>query len=95
MVVSMIQFIMEFPEVTTIKDKRRMVKSLNDRVFRKFRCSVAEVDLQQSLAFAQIGAAYVSNSVRFGESVMQKVLTFLEDEAPGRIHDISIHSEQF
>ncbi len=72
-----------------------MVKSLTDRLHRKFKLSIAEVDLQESLSFAQIGAAYVSNSVRFGDSVMQKVITFIEDEAPGRVHDISVHSEQY
>lgn len=95
MVVSMIQFIVELPEATNIKEKRRLIKSLNDRLVRKFRMSVAEVDLQQSLSFAQIGAAYVSNSTQFGESVMQKVITFIENEAPGRVHDISVHSEQY
>ena len=91
----MIQFIVELPEVTSKKEKRRMVKSLVDRLWRKFRLSAAEVDLQESLSFTQIGAARVSNSVRFGESVMQKVILFIEDEAPGRVHDISVHSEQF
>ena len=91
----MIQFIVELPDITSKKEKRRIVKSLMDRLRRKFRLSVAEVDLQESLSFTQIGAAMVSNSVRFGESVMQKVIRFIEDEAPGRVHDISVHSEQY
>ena len=95
MVVSMIQFIVELPEVTSIKEKRRIVKSLTDRLWRKFRLSAAEVDLQDSLSFAQIGAARVSNSVRFGETVMQKVIRCIEEESPGRVHDISVHSEQY
>jgi uncharacterized protein len=95
MVVSMIQFVIELPDVTSIKEKRRMVHSIRDRLIRKFRMSVAEVDLQESLAYSQIGAALVSNSRRYGEMVMHKVLAFLEDECEGRLHDVKITSEAF
>ena len=57
--------------------------------------SVAEVDLQDSLTFAQIGGAVVSNSRSFGESVMQKAFEMIEKELPVRIQDMSIHSEEF
>ena len=95
MVVSMIQFIIELPEIGSIKEKRRIVNSLRDKMHRRFRLSAAEVDLQESLGFTQIGGALVSNSRSFGESVMQKVLLFVENEAPGRIQDVQITSEYF
>ncbi len=95
MVVSMIQLILELPDVTSIKDKRKIVKSLKDRLRIKYHISAAEVDLQDSLAFTQIGGAVVSNSRTFGESIMQKVLHFVEDEVPGRLQDVKITSEIF
>ncbi|TVR02857.1 MAG: DUF503 domain-containing protein [Spirochaetaceae bacterium] len=95
MVVSMIQFIIELPDVTSIKEKRRIVHSVRDRLIRKYKLSVAEVDLLDSLAYSQIGAALVSNSKRYGETVMHKVLAFLEDECEGRLHDVQIISEQY
>jgi len=91
----MIQFIIELPGIESIKDKRRVVQSLKVKLQRRYRLSVSEVDLQDSFSFAQIGAAYVSNSRQFGESVLQKVVRFVEDEVPGRIHDVQIHSEQY
>jgi len=94
MIVSMIQFVFELPEVESIKDKRRIVKSFKEKLIRKFNVSAAEVDLQESLRFTQIGAAFVSNSAPFGEGVMNKILKFAEDEVPGRLHDVEIHSEQ-
>ncbi len=93
MVVSMIQIIIELPDVGSIKEKRRIVHSLRDRMRLKFRVSAAEVDLQDSLSFTQLGGAIVSNSKDFGESVMQKVLLFIENEAPGRVQDVQIRSE--
>ncbi len=93
MVVSMLQVIVEFPGVLSIKDKRRDLNSIKQRLIRKFHLSAAEVDLQQSLQFAQIGCAYVSNDKEVGESVMRKALDFLEFCAPGRLHDFQIYSE--
>ncbi len=95
MIVSMIQILFEIPDVMSIKEKRRIILSLKDKIRRRFQLSVAEVDLQDSLAFAQIGGALVSNSKVHGESVMNKVLVFVEDEVPVRIHDVKIHSEEF
>ena len=95
MIVSMIQFVFELPDVENIKDKRRIVKSFKQKLIKKFNVSAAEVDLQDSLRFTQIGAAVVSNSASFGESVMQKILKFAEEEVPGRLHDVEIHSERY
>ena len=95
MIVSMIQLIFEIPEVESIKEKRRVIRSIKDKLQRRFHMSVAEVDLQDSLSFAQIGGALVSNSRSFGESVMQKAFEMIERDLPVRIQDMSIHSEEF
>ena len=95
MVVSMLQFIVEIPPITSIKEKRRIVGSLKDRIRVKFKVSVAEIDLQDSFRFAQFGIALVSNSRKYGESVMQKILRFAEDNSPGRLNDAKIASEIF
>ena len=95
MVVSMIQIIFEIPDIGSIKEKRRIVKSVKDKLQRRFHMSVAEVDLQDSLSFAQIGGALVSNSRTFGETVLQKAFKTIEDEVPVRIQDMSIHSQEF
>jgi uncharacterized protein YlxP (DUF503 family) len=91
----MIQFIVEIPGVDNIKEKRRIIRSVRDRLQRRFHLSAAEVDLQDSLSFAQIGGALVSNSRTFGESVLQKAFQMIEREIPVRIQDMSIRSEEF
>ena len=91
----MIQIIFEIPDVDTIKAKRRIVRSISEKLRRKFRLSVAEVDLQDSLRFAQIGGALVSNSKTFGETVLMKAFETIEKETPVRIQDVSIYSEEF
>ncbi len=91
----MMQFVIELPEITSIKEKRRIVKSLKDKLQHKYKLSISEVDLHDSLSFSMIGAAVVSNSKQFGESVLQKAIRFVDLESTGRLHDYSIHTEFF
>jgi len=93
MVVSMLKFIIELPESYSLKDKRRVIRSLKDKLIKKYKLSVSEIDLHNSLTYAQVGAALVSNSRSHGETVLQKAVTFIEQEGAGRLHDYSILSE--
>ncbi len=95
MVVSMIQFRLALPPLGSIKDKRRIIASLKEKLTNRFHFSVAEVDLQDSLHQAQLGAAVVSNSRRFGESVMHKALTFVEANCEGVLEDAQVFSETY
>lgn len=95
MIVSMFQLLVELPESSSLKDKRRVVKSIKDRMRIRFHLSCAETELQDSLRFAQLGAALVSNSAEFGESVMRKALASIENDFSLRIHDSQIASERF
>ncbi len=93
MVVTLIQIIFELPESTSLKDKRSVVSSAKERIRRKFRISIAEVDLLDSISFAQLGGALVSNSKEFGEKVMNRVLSFVEGDLALKVHDSQIHTE--
>jgi len=91
----MIQIIFEIPDIDNIKEKRRVIKSVMEKMRRRYRMSAAEIDLQDSLSFAQIGGALVSNSRIHGETVLRKAFDMIEKETPVRIQDMSIHSEEF
>ncbi len=93
MVVSILHFILDLPDIGSIKEKRQIVQSVKSRLQNKFKISVAEIALQDSWRFAEIGAAVISNSKQYGESVLHKALQFAENFVPGRIRDTSIFSE--
>jgi len=95
MIVSMIKILFEIPDISNLKEKRRIIQSLKTKMQNRFRLSAAEIDLQDSLSFAHIGGAIVSNSKVFGESVMRKAFAMIENEFPVRIQDMKIHSEEF
>ena len=95
MIVSMIQVLFEIPDSVSLKEKRKIIRSIKDKLRRRFFMSAAEIDLNDSLSFGQIGGALVSNSRTFGESVMQKAFEMIEKEMPVRIQDMSIYSQEF
>jgi len=95
LVVTMIQFRLGLPPLESIKEKRRIVTSLKEKLTNKFHLSVAEVEMQDSLHYAQLGAALVSNSKTFGESVMQKVLSFVEQNCEGELLETEVFSETY
>ena len=91
----MIKVIVELPGLMSIKEKRRIIKSLKDKIRVKYKVSVSETDLNDSHSYTELGAALVSNSKEFGEKVMHKILLFLEEKVPGRLADVAIKSEYY
>jgi hypothetical protein len=57
----------------SLKDKRQIVKSLKDRLRRKFNVSVSEIDDQELHNSSVIAAVTVSSSRPFAEKVLQSV----------------------
>lgn len=61
----------------SLKDKRNVVKSLKDRMRRRFNVSVAEIDGQESWQRSVVAAVTVSGSRERAAQVLQSV----EDDA--------------
>lgn len=64
--------------VTSLKEKRMVVKSLVDKTKHKFNVSVAEVDCQDEHKTIVIGFACVTNEKRHADSMIQHILRFME-----------------
>ena len=63
----------------SLKEKRKVVKSVVAKVQQKFNVSIAEVgnyDLWQS---SQVGFCVVGNDKRFINSSLDKIIRFIED----------------
>jgi len=61
-------------EARSLKDKRRVTKSLRDRLSSRHNVSVAEVDDLDHRQAATLGLAMVANESRFVESVLSKLV---------------------
>ena len=95
MVVTLLHCIIELEGITSVKEKRSVINSLKQRLRNTFYVSAAEVDLHDSLGYAELGVALVTNSRSHGEKVMQKVGLFLERHVHGRIYDLHTHVEEY
>ncbi len=71
---------LSLPECLSLKDKRRVVKSLKDRLRSRFNVSVAETAHQDVWGRAQLSVVLVTSDGRFAESVLSKVDRMLEGE---------------
>lgn len=79
---------LQIPGATTLKDKRRVVHSIKDRVAQKYRVSIAEVGRLDNPRFAELGVACVSNDVGHATSVVTKVGTYVEETFPVVVLDV-------
>lgn len=70
MVVGILQFELLIPGAASLKDKRRVVRSVKDRLHREHQVAVAEVGSQQMLNRAVLGLASVSgDGARVGRTL--------------------------
>ena len=79
--------------ITSLKEKRSIVKSLNGRLKSRFNISVAEVDHQDERTRAVIAISLVSNDTRFVNQQFDKILNFMQRD--GRFYLGQIERETF
>jgi len=68
------------PGIGSLKDKRRIVKSLTERLQSRFNVSIAEIAAQDSHRIAVIGLAVVANEGAFVRRQLDTVLDFLRND---------------
>lgn len=74
-------------EPQSLKAKRRVVKSLKERLRSKFNVSVAETGHQDAWQRAEITACVVATDRRRAESILDRADQLVEAESAGRIMD--------
>ena len=61
-------------EARSLKDKRRVTKSLKDRLGSRHNISIAEIDDLDHRQAATLGLAMIANDARFVESALSKMV---------------------
>lgn len=70
---------LRIPENGSLKDKRRVLKSITSRVMNKFNVSIAEIDDNDVWQFATLGISCVSNDKRHANEIISKVADYISD----------------
>ena len=81
---------LHLPDVSSLKDKRHVLKGLKERVRARFEVAVAEVDHHDVWQRATLAVAAVSHDGRHANEVVSKAVDFIEDHLDGRIIDVSV-----
>jgi len=81
---------LRIPNSGSLKDKRRIVRSLKDRLQGRFNIGIAEVDRLDEWQRATLGIAAVSNDARVVDEVLSKVVNWIEANGEVLVVDYEI-----
>ena len=77
MVVGVLQLELSIGDAMSLKDKRRVVLSLKDRIRHGHNVSVAEVGGLDEHRRAVLGVAMVANDLRYVQGELDKIVAFV------------------
>jgi uncharacterized protein len=87
MIVGVLRLTFHIPHARTLKDKRRVVQKLRDRVRARFDVSIAEVDAQELHQRAVFGVTVVSADAAVCDSVLEHVATTMLESGEAVLTD--------
>lgn len=88
MIIGVLQFELFIPGSTSLKDKRRVVRSLKDRLHREHLVAVAEIGALDLHNVSLMGLVLVSNSVGYVNSVLDRVLAKINALHDARLGEV-------
>ncbi|MCR4399184.1 MAG: DUF503 domain-containing protein [Firmicutes bacterium] len=94
MVVGTLRIELSLPGNGSLKGKRRVLRSLIDRIRARFNVAVAEVDHLEAWQRASLGVACVSGDPVIANEVLRRVLRWVEDNHDGGLEDYRIRIEE-
>lgn len=83
-----IEVIFHFYHLESLKEKRRIIKSIVDHVRSRYKISAAEVGYLDSLERGSLGFGVVSNSRKHAEQVLQSVINHLDIQSEIEVIEI-------
>ncbi len=90
MTVGVLQLELLILEADNLKDKRRVIRSLKDRIAHGHNVSIAEVGALDEYRRSMIGIAMVSNDRRYVEGGLSKLVDFVRMTPNVVLHDYKI-----
>jgi hypothetical protein len=86
MPVGLLTLELHIPDAQSLKEKRQVLRSLKDKLRRKFNIAIAELDHHDVWQRSLVGVVTLSNEDRHVQETLQKVL----DEADRELGSILI-----
>ena len=90
MTIGTLQLDLLIPGAQSLKDKRRVIKSLKERLHNRFNCSVAEIEFQDTWQRSRFAVCVVSNDVRHVNSELSSIVTYVSTSSGAELADYRI-----
>ncbi|MBN9502381.1 MAG: hypothetical protein BGO01_12950 [Armatimonadetes bacterium 55-13] len=88
MVVGIMEISLKMEGTESLKDKRRILRSLLERARHDYHVAIAEVDDQDLWGNATLGVSCVSNDAAHVESIMNHVLALIDENVEVEVDNV-------
>ena len=85
----LIELHLQIPNAHSLKDKRRQIKSLKDRLSNRFNASIAETGALDKWQYAQMGVCMISNDKSYLDKQPGMIEALVLDYADLELLDLS------
>ena len=84
-IIGFLEVHLRIPEAHSLKEKRKVVKRVVERLKNKFNVSVSEIGDQDKWQSSIIGVVTVGSSRKIVDATLEKVILFIEELYPGKL----------
>lgn len=75
--------------VNSLKEKRRIIRSILDHSHHQYKVSNAEIGFLDSLSRSTLGFGLVTNDLQLAEKILQKVINYIDQQSEVEIITVS------
>jgi uncharacterized protein YlxP (DUF503 family) len=79
-------------ESRSLKEKRRVISSIKDRIRNAFNVSIAELESLDSRQHAVLGVALVTNDRRFAQEVLGQIVNLIRSHPTAQLLDYELET---
>jgi uncharacterized protein YlxP (DUF503 family) len=90
MTIGVLQMDFLIPGARSLKDKRRVIKSLKQLLHNRYNCSIAETEFQDLWARARLSACVVSDDSRHANDQLNEIARFASNKPGAELLDYRI-----
>lgn len=76
MTIGLLEIDLQIPGARSLKDKRRVVKSLKERMRARYNCSVAETEFHDTWGRARLAVCVLSTESRHANEQLNEIVRF-------------------
>ena len=76
------------PHATSLKDKRKICRSLIDKTRQRFNVAIAEVATQDIHRTLTVGIAVVSGSASHAQNSLDEIIRYMEEHAGAELVEV-------